>query len=62
MLPLQLDGELTVEEFFNELDKVSEKLKKKTKNQKINSILSEQINRKWCHFLYRFLQLKRETM
>ncbi len=29
MLPLQLDGEITVEEFFNELDKVSERNKKR---------------------------------
>ncbi|HGO2710230.1 TPA: hypothetical protein ACK0TB_000973 [Staphylococcus aureus] len=50
----QLDGYISIEDFFKHMDELSKKeeLEKKLINQSlnINSILSTQIKRKWCYF------------
>ncbi len=50
----QLDGYISIVDFFKHMDELSKKeeLEKKLINQSlnINSILSTQIKRKWCYF------------
>ncbi|EOB8160235.1 hypothetical protein ACJQ8P_002302 [Staphylococcus aureus] len=50
----QLDGYISIEDFFKHMDELSKKeeLEKELINQSlnINSILSTQIKRRWCYF------------
>ncbi|MCT1925724.1 hypothetical protein [Staphylococcus pasteuri] len=60
MKVIQLDGDTSAKELRELFEELAEEIKKRRKkkvinqNQKINSILSSQVKRKWCYFLYRF--------